>query len=117
MDERQPDKSRLLWPHDMHPSQRQESLILKRQLQTLNQGSKTCLKFLNETKSCSALLAAARQPIKDDDLISYVLEGLNSSYTTFINLFNFITCTSSMSFEEFQCKLLNHEILLNNHLT
>jgi hypothetical protein len=89
---------------------------LKRQLQTLNQGSKTCLEFLNETKSCASLLAAAGQPIEDDDLISYVLGGLNSSYTTFITLFNFTTRTSSMTFEEFQCELLNHEILLNNHL-
>jgi hypothetical protein len=85
-------------------------------LQTLNQGSKTCLEFLNETKSCASLLAAAGQPIEDDDLISYVLGGLNSSYTTFITLFNFTTRTSSMTFEEFQCELLNHEILLNNHL-
>ena len=85
-------------------------------MQTLNQGSKTCLEFLNETKSCASFLAVAGQPIEDDDLISYVLGGLNSSYTIFITLFNFTTCTSSMTFEEFQCELLNHEILLNNHL-
>jgi hypothetical protein len=88
---------------------------LKRQLQTLNQGSSSCLAFLNEVKSCSDLLAAAGQPVGDDDLISYILGGLNPAYTTFITLFNFTTRTTSMSFEEFQCELLNHEILLNSH--
>ena len=85
---------------------------LKHQLQTLNQGFKSCSKFLRKTKSCVDLLALAGQPVEEEDLISYVLGGLNSSYTTFITLFNFSTRTTSMSFEDFQAKLLNHEILL-----
>jgi hypothetical protein len=88
---------------------------LKRSLQTLNQGSKSCSKFLSETKSYSDLLAAAGQPVEDEDLISYILGGLNPAYTTFITLFNFTTRTTSMTFEEFQTELLNHEILLGNH--
>ena len=88
---------------------------LKRQLQTLNQGSQSCSAFLNETKSVAGLLAAAGQSLEDEDLISYVLGGLNSDYTTFITLFNFTTRTTSMTFEEFQIELLNHEQLLGNH--
>jgi hypothetical protein len=88
---------------------------LKRQLQTLNQGSKSCLEFLGETKSCADLLAAARQPIEEEDLISYVLGGLSPTYTTFTTLFTFSTRSSSMSFEDFQAELLNHEILLGHH--
>jgi hypothetical protein len=88
---------------------------LKRSLQTLNQGSKSCSEFLSETKSYSDLLAAAGQPVEDEDLISYILGGLNPAYITFITLFNFTTRTTSMTFEEFQTELLNHEILLGNH--
>jgi hypothetical protein len=88
---------------------------LKRQLQTLNHGTKSCSEFLRETKSCAALLAAASQPVEDEDLISYVLGGLNSAYTTFITLFNFSTRTTTMSFEDFQAELLNHEIFLGHH--
>jgi hypothetical protein len=75
---------------------------LKRQLQTLNQGSQSCSAFLNEIKSIAGLLAAAGQSVEDEDLISHVLGGLNSDYTTFITLFNFTTRTTSMTFEEFQ---------------
>jgi hypothetical protein len=88
---------------------------LKRQLQTLNQGSKSYSEFLGEIKSCAALLAAAGQSVEEEDLISYALGGLNSHYTTFITLFNFSTRTSSMSFEDFQTELLNHEVLLSHH--
>jgi hypothetical protein len=88
---------------------------LKRQLQTLNQGSKSCSEYLGETKACAALLAAAGQPVEEEDLISYVLGGLSPAYTTFITLFTFSTRTSSMSFEDFQAELLNHEILLGHH--
>jgi hypothetical protein len=88
---------------------------LKRQLQTLNQGSKSCSEFHEETKACAALLAATGQPVEEEDLISYVLGGLSPAYTTFITLFTFFTRTSSMSFEDFQVELLNHEILLGHH--
>jgi hypothetical protein len=84
-------------------------------LQSLNQGSKSCSEFLAQAKSWSDLLTAARKPVEDDDLISYILGGLNSSYTAFITSFNFATRDSTISFEDFQAKLLNHEILLRNH--
>jgi hypothetical protein len=83
-------------------------------LQTLNQGSKTCFEFLSETKSYSDLLATAGQPVVDEDHISNILGRLNLAYITFITLFNFITRTTPMFFEEFQSELLNHEILLGN---
>ena len=55
---------------------------LKRQLQTLNQGSKSCDDFLNEAKACSDLLYVAGHPVEEDDLISYILGGLSPAYTT-----------------------------------
>jgi hypothetical protein len=70
---------------------------------------------LSETKSYSNLLATAGQPVEDENLICYILGGLNFAYSTFITLFNITTRTTSMSIEEFQSDLLNHEILLGNH--
>jgi hypothetical protein len=83
-------------------------------LQTLNQGSKSCADFLKEAKACLDLLSAVGYPIEEDDLISYILVGLNPAYTTFVTLFTFSTRTSTMSFEDFQAELLNHEMMINN---
>jgi hypothetical protein len=62
---------------------------------------KSLCAFFSEANSVADLLAAAGQPIEDEDLISYILGGLNLAYTTFITLFNFTTRTTSMTFEEF----------------
>jgi hypothetical protein len=54
------------------------------------------------------------KPVDDDDLISYIMSGLNPSYISFISSFNLLTRQSTVSFEDFQAELLNHEILLGN---
>lgn len=54
------------------------------------------------------------KPIDDNDLISYILSGLNPAYIGFITTFNFSSRLSTISFEDFQAELLNHEILLAN---
>lgn len=59
-------------------------------------------------------MAASGKPVEDDDLISYVIGGLNSSYHNFISLYSFSTRKIVLSYDQFQTELLNHEILLVN---
>jgi hypothetical protein len=57
---------------------------LKRQLLSLYQGSLTCLDYIKSTKVWPNQLAAVGKPILDEDLISFLLNGLNPSFNNFI---------------------------------
>jgi hypothetical protein len=95
-------------------SQSQSSVVnLKRQLQNLHQGSKNCTKYLQSSKSWADKLAAVGKPIEDDELITFIVSGLNPIYTSFITSFSFATRDKSLSFKDFHDELLNHEMLLN----
>jgi hypothetical protein len=61
---------------------------LKRQLQTLKQGSKTYSEYLKNAKSWFNQLAAIGNPIDDEDLISYIISGLNPSFNAFVTVFS-----------------------------
>jgi len=87
---------------------------LKRQLQNLQQGNKTCTEYLNMAKQWADKLSAAGKPVEDDDLISYVISGLNPLYNTFVTVHSFTTQDREMSFADFQTELLNHEMLLDS---
>jgi hypothetical protein len=87
---------------------------LRRQLQTLRQGSKTCAEFTCMAKSISDQLAIANKAISYNDLISYIIGGLNSIYSLFVMAFSMITKDKSMTLEEFQTQLLGHEQLLEH---
>jgi hypothetical protein len=86
---------------------------LKRQLQTLKQGSKTCSEYLKNAKSWSNQLAAIGKPIDDEDLISYIISGLNPSFNAFVTVFSMTSKDKESSFSDFQDELLSHEMLLN----
>ncbi|KAJ0038478.1 hypothetical protein Pint_24053 [Pistacia integerrima] len=88
---------------------------LKRQLQTLQQGNKTCFDYLFLAKSWYDQLTTTGKSVDEEDLISYVVVGgLNPIYNPFITSFNFATRDKSISFDDFQSKLLNYEQLLDS---
>jgi hypothetical protein len=87
---------------------------LKRQLQGLQQGNKSCTEYLNLAKQWADQLAAAGKPIDDDDLISFVVSGLNPIFHTFVTIHSYATRDHDMTFADFQTELLNHETLLEN---
>ncbi|KAL6347058.1 hypothetical protein AAG906_012309 [Vitis piasezkii] len=88
---------------------------LKRQLQTLTQGTKSCSEYLESAKTLADQLAAGK-PVDDQDLISFLLGGLQSSYTPFVTSFNFASRETDFTFEDFQAELLGYENLLDvNH--
>lgn len=86
---------------------------LKRQLQTLHQGSKTYAAYLQLAKSYADQLAAIGQPVPDKEFISYVMSGLNHSFNSFVTVIMISTRKNSMTFADFRDELLNHELLLN----
>ncbi|KAG6747972.1 hypothetical protein POTOM_047864 [Populus tomentosa] len=85
---------------------------LKRQLQMLTQGGKTCSAYLDSAKTLVDQLAAAGKPVDDQDLINFLLIGLHSSYTPFVTSFNFASRDTEFTFEDFQTELLGFENLL-----
>ncbi|KAG6742168.1 hypothetical protein POTOM_055456 [Populus tomentosa] len=91
---------------------------LKRQLQTLTQGTTSCSAYLENAKHLADQLAAAGKPVDDQDLISFLLSGLPSTYNPFVTSFNFACRDNDFTFEDFQAELLSYENLLDfNHST
>jgi hypothetical protein len=88
---------------------------LKRHLQHLHQGSQSCSDYLQSAKLWADQLAIVGKPVDDEDLISYVINGLNASYGPFITSLSFATRDRSISFDDFQAELLSHELFLENH--
>uniref|UniRef100_A0A2N9EUM6 Uncharacterized protein n=1 Tax=Fagus sylvatica TaxID=28930 RepID=A0A2N9EUM6_FAGSY len=57
---------------------------LKRQLQNLKQGSKSCLEYIQGAKHMADQLSAVGKPVDDEDLISYIFadSGANTHITS-----------------------------------
>jgi hypothetical protein len=87
---------------------------LKRQLQTLQQGSKSCTEYISQAKQWADQLVAAGKPVEEDDLISYLISGLNPTFNSFVTAFSLAVRNTEMTFADFQTKLLSHEMLLEN---
>ena len=64
---------------------------LKRQLQNLKQGSKSCLEFIQGAKSMANQLSAVGKPVEDEDILFYIVSGLNPSFTPFLTSYSFAT--------------------------
>jgi hypothetical protein len=86
---------------------------LKRQLQSLHQGSKSCAEYLKTAKGWANQLAVIGKPTDDEDLISFIISGLNPTFNGFITSYGLATRDNPLTFADFQDELLNHEMLLN----
>jgi hypothetical protein len=107
-----------VWAHlakRFTPTSRTHISNLKRQLQTISQGSKSCTDYLLTAKSLADQLAAIGKGVEDEDLISFVIGGLNPSYHTFVTTFCYGNRDTSITFEDFQTELLNYEQLFEAH--
>ena len=61
----------------------------RRELQTLHQGSQSCVYFLNSAKLLAHQLFAVGKSVEDEELITYVVGGLNPTYNHFVTWFTF----------------------------
>uniref|UniRef100_A0A2N9EGZ0 Integrase catalytic domain-containing protein n=1 Tax=Fagus sylvatica TaxID=28930 RepID=A0A2N9EGZ0_FAGSY len=77
---------------------------LKRQLQTMRQDARTCTEYLQMAKSWADQLAAIGKPVDEDDLISFILSGLNPSFNVFITTFNLTTRDTPLPYANFESR-------------
>jgi hypothetical protein len=75
---------------------------LKKQLQNLSQGSKSCSDYIQTAKILANQLNATGNPIPDKEIIYAILNGLHASFNHFITIYSFHTRVSDISFEDFQ---------------
>jgi hypothetical protein len=87
---------------------------LKLQIQSLQQGTKTCSGYLHTTKLCANPLSLVGKPVDDEDLISFIISSLNPDYNTFITSYSFATRDTLMTFNYFQAELLSYKALIGN---
>ena len=66
---------------------RAHRMALKAQLQTLNKGSLSMIEYIKHKLSIADSLAENLHPISDEDLVGYLLSGLDSSYGPFSTAF------------------------------
>ena len=57
------------------------------------------------------------KPVNEEDLISFIISGLNPSFNVFITTFNLTTRESPLPYADFESELLNHESLLSNQIS
>ncbi|XP_028206309.1 uncharacterized protein LOC114389769 [Glycine soja] len=62
-------------------------MAMKVQLQTLTKGYLSMLEYIEHKHSIADSLAENLHPISDEDLIGYILSGLDSSYSAFSTAF------------------------------
>jgi len=93
----------VLWLKGLQLASQSRSHIsyLKRQLQNLQQGSKTCTKYIRLAKQWADQLAATGKPVEEDDLISYIISGLNLVFNSFVTAFSFAIRNTDMAFADF----------------
>ena len=89
--------------------------LIKKKLQSLQQSSMSCQSFLDEVKSLSDELSAIGKPVEDSNLILFVLNGLNSSFHSFVTIYMLLAKEKSMSFSDFHAELLNYDLMQKFH--
>jgi hypothetical protein len=57
-------------------------------LNNTKKGNLTITQFFTKMRGFSSELAAAVKPVEDDEMIGYILNGLDSSYNDLVSLFN-----------------------------
>jgi hypothetical protein len=84
---------------------------LKKQLQSLHQGSKSSLEYMQNAKIWADQFVVVGKPIANEDLISFIINGFNPSFNSFITSISFATRENKLNFEDFHDELLSHEML------
>lgn len=91
---------------------RSHIIQLKTQLQSIKKGSQTVSEYIQRIKHISDSLAAVSNPIDDDDLILYTLNGLPSEFGPFKTSIR--TRSSPISIEELHVLLLCEELSIES---
>jgi hypothetical protein len=88
------ETSRLVWSalaNQFANQSKSRIANLKKQIQSLNQGSKTYSGYIQSAKECSDQLAIVGKPIPNEDLITYLINGLSPLFNSFITTISIMT--------------------------
>lgn len=86
---------------------RAQRLQLTTKLQTITKGASSMIDYLDQKRQIADSLAENLTPVSDDDLITYILNGLDSSYSAFTSAF--IMHSESSSVDDLIGLLLQEE--------
>jgi hypothetical protein len=75
---------------------------LKRQLQSLTQGSKSCAAYLRLAKAIADQLVAIQKLVNNENLISYIISGLNPMFNTYVTVFTVTTRDKLLLLQNFK---------------
>ncbi|KAG6792959.1 hypothetical protein POTOM_002126 [Populus tomentosa] len=89
--------------------------LIKRKLQSLQQGFLSCQNFLDEVKNLADEFSTVGKPIVYSDLILSILNGLNSSFHSFVTTYMLFSREKSMPFLDFHAELLNYDFMQQFH--
>nr|CAN67565.1 hypothetical protein VITISV_020484 [Vitis vinifera] len=76
--------------------------------------SRPILDYLQTAKALADQLAAAGKPVDDQDLISYIIDGLQLVFNPFITSYNFASRDKELTIDEFNAELLSYEALIDS---
>ena len=85
---------------------------LKDKLKNLKKGNQSITDFMQQVKGCSDILASLGKPQDPEDIIDYVLRGLDSTFQAVVDAVQ--NRESMISFAELHEKLINKELQLKN---
>jgi len=88
------ETSRLVWSalaNQFANQSKSRIANLKKQIQSLNQGSKTYSGYIQSAKECSDQLAIVGKPIPNEDLITSLINGLSPLFNSFITTISIMT--------------------------
>ena len=75
----------------------------------------SCQSFLDEVKSLLDELSVVGKPVEDSDLILSMLNGLKSSFHSFVTTYMLLAKEKSMPFSDFHAELLNYDLMQKFH--
>jgi Reverse transcriptase (RNA-dependent DNA polymerase)/gag-polypeptide of LTR copia-type/GAG-pre-integrase domain len=82
---------------------------LRRKLQNTSKGSSTCLEYIQKIQSVANELTFIGEPVSDDDLQMYILQGLGPEFDPFVVA---VQTSASRSIADLISLLYSHESLL-----
>jgi hypothetical protein len=102
------------WPPNLHLHRALELLDSVANYRPSNRVPKSCVEYVNFAKLLSHQLATVGKAIEDDELITYILGGLNPAFNPFVISLSLATHDSSLTVEDFTTELLSIEQLIEN---
>lgn len=89
---------------------------LRRQLQTTSKGSLSCSDFLQKMRHIADELRFIGSPIPDEDIVSFILNGLGAEYNSFVVAVTTNSHHAPPTYPQIHAQLLAHEARLQGQV-